>query len=183
MSRRLQLTVGNALRLIEFLGKMLGKAMYEGERRGCGEGRWASAPPPGLVRGTHAAPRPATSTPFHPLPSTGILVELPLAPFFLKKFRGAYCDINDLPTLDPELYRSVAGVCGPAAFPARLPSVLSLLCCCGPVVVAVGTVRRSISCLAPPMPQQPRFPQALHGERDRPEPVIHCDKQRAWSCT
>lgn len=35
----------------------------------------------------------------------GILVELPLAPFFLKKFRGAYCDINDLPTLDPELHR------------------------------------------------------------------------------
>ena len=32
-------------------------------------------------------------------------MELPLAPFFLKKFRGAYCDINDLPTLDPELYR------------------------------------------------------------------------------
>lgn len=28
-----------------------------------------------------------------------------MAPFFLKKFRGAYCDINDLPTLDPELYR------------------------------------------------------------------------------
>ncbi|KAL4436604.1 hypothetical protein ABPG75_003743 [Micractinium tetrahymenae] len=61
-----QLVVGNALRLIEFLGKMLGKAMYE-----------------------------------------GILVELPLAPFFLKKFRGAYCDINDLPTLDPELYRNL----------------------------------------------------------------------------
>lgn len=41
-----------------------------------------------------------------PTPSSpGILVELPLAPFFLKKFRGAYCDINDLPTLDPELYR------------------------------------------------------------------------------
>ena len=40
----------------------------------------------------------------------GILVELPLAPFFLKKFRGAYCDINDLPTLDPELYRCGARV-------------------------------------------------------------------------
>lgn len=40
-----------------------------------------------------------------PPPPPGILVELPLAPFFLKKFRGAYCDINDLPTLDPELYR------------------------------------------------------------------------------
>lgn len=43
---------------------------------------------------------------------TGILVELPLAPFFLKKFRGAYCDINDLPTLDPELYRCVDGWSG-----------------------------------------------------------------------
>ncbi|PRW45057.1 E3 ubiquitin- ligase UPL6 [Chlorella sorokiniana] len=61
-----QLVAANALRLIEFLGRMLGKAMYE-----------------------------------------GILVELPLAPFFLKKFRGAYCDINDLPTLDPELYRNL----------------------------------------------------------------------------
>lgn len=36
-------------------------------------------------------------------------MELPLAPFFLKKFRGAYCDINDLPTLDPELARCAAG--------------------------------------------------------------------------
>lgn len=35
----------------------------------------------------------------------GILLELPLAKFFLKKMRGAYCDLNDLPSLDPELYR------------------------------------------------------------------------------
>ena len=34
-------------------------------------------------------------------------MELPLAGFFLKKFRGAYCDINDLPTLDPQLYTSL----------------------------------------------------------------------------
>ncbi|PSC67747.1 E3 ubiquitin-ligase UPL6 [Micractinium conductrix] len=61
-----QLVMGNALRLIEFLGQVLGKAMYE-----------------------------------------GILVELPLAPFFLKQLRGAACDINDLPTLDPELYRNM----------------------------------------------------------------------------
>jgi ubiquitin-protein ligase E3 C len=40
-----------------------------------------------------------------PVRMAGILVELPLAPFFLKKFRGAYCDINDLPTLDPQLHR------------------------------------------------------------------------------
>ncbi|EFN56484.1 hypothetical protein CHLNCDRAFT_57693 [Chlorella variabilis] len=61
-----QLVVENGLRLIEFLGAMLGKAMYE-----------------------------------------GILVELPLSPFFLKRFGGAYCDINDLPTLDPELHRNL----------------------------------------------------------------------------
>jgi HECT-domain (ubiquitin-transferase) len=38
----------------------------------------------------------------------GILLELPLAGFFLKKFRaGAWCDVNDLPTLDAELYRNL----------------------------------------------------------------------------
>lgn len=52
-----------ALQMLEFLGRMLGKAMYE-----------------------------------------GILLELPFAPFFLKKFRSPHCDINDLPTLDPEVY-------------------------------------------------------------------------------
>ncbi|GLC57434.1 hypothetical protein PLESTB_001224100 [Pleodorina starrii] len=55
--------VEDAARLLAFLGRMLGKAMYE-----------------------------------------NILLELPLAGFFLKKFRGAHCDLNDLPTLDPELY-------------------------------------------------------------------------------
>lgn len=40
-------------------------------------------------------------------PCVGILVELPLAGFFLKKFRGMYCDIGDLPTLDPQLYKSL----------------------------------------------------------------------------
>ncbi|GIL88261.1 hypothetical protein Vretimale_14138 [Volvox reticuliferus] len=58
--------VDDAPRLMAFLGRMLGKAMYE-----------------------------------------NILLELPLAGFFLKKFRGARCDLNDLPTLDPELYRSL----------------------------------------------------------------------------
>ncbi|KAK9829627.1 hypothetical protein WJX72_006957 [[Myrmecia] bisecta] len=56
----------DALAYFEFLGRMLGKALYE-----------------------------------------GILIELPLAGFFLKKFRNAYCDVNDLPTLDAELYRSL----------------------------------------------------------------------------
>ncbi|GFR51002.1 hypothetical protein Agub_g13328, partial [Astrephomene gubernaculifera] len=58
--------VEDAPRLLAFLGRMLGKAMYE-----------------------------------------GVLLELPLAGFFLKKFRGAHCDLNDLPTLDPDLYRSL----------------------------------------------------------------------------
>lgn len=33
----------------------------------------------------------------------GILVEIPFAGFFLKKFRTGQCDVNDLPTLDAEL--------------------------------------------------------------------------------
>lgn len=38
----------------------------------------------------------------------GILLELPLAGFFLKKFRpNTWCDVNDLPTLDAELYRNL----------------------------------------------------------------------------
>ena len=60
-------TVPGALRLLEFLGKMIGKALWE-----------------------------------------GILVELPLAPFFLKKVRGGTpSDVDDLPTLDPQLARSL----------------------------------------------------------------------------
>jgi ubiquitin-protein ligase E3 C len=33
----------------------------------------------------------------------GQLLELPLAGFVLKKMRGQRCDVNDLPSLDPEL--------------------------------------------------------------------------------
>ena len=56
-----------ALELLEFLGKLLGKALWE-----------------------------------------GILVELPLAWFFLKKFlKGGTCDIDDLPSLDSQLTRSL----------------------------------------------------------------------------
>ncbi|KAL3150396.1 hypothetical protein ABBQ32_000234 [Trebouxia sp. C0010 RCD-2024] len=58
--------VPNALALFEFLGRMLGKAMYE-----------------------------------------GVLIELPLAGFFLKKMRNPHSDVNDLVTLDPELYRNL----------------------------------------------------------------------------
>ncbi|KAG2492353.1 hypothetical protein HYH03_009301 [Edaphochlamys debaryana] len=58
--------VEDAPRLLAFLGRMLGKALWE-----------------------------------------NVLLELPLAGFFLKKFRGAHCDLNDLPTLDPDLYRSL----------------------------------------------------------------------------
>ena len=35
----------------------------------------------------------------------GILLELPLAGFFLKKLLRRGCDVNDLPSLDAELYR------------------------------------------------------------------------------
>jgi hypothetical protein len=49
--------------------------------------------------------RPCSGVSSSCLPPAGILVELPLAAFFLKRLRGAYSDINDLPTLDPELHR------------------------------------------------------------------------------
>ena len=37
----------------------------------------------------------------------GIIVELPLAPFFLKQLLRKGVDVNDLPTLDAELYRNL----------------------------------------------------------------------------
>jgi hypothetical protein len=37
----------------------------------------------------------------------GIIVELPLAAFFLKKLRGGSSDLNDLPSLDRQLYRNL----------------------------------------------------------------------------
>lgn len=37
----------------------------------------------------------------------GIIVELPLAAFFLKKLRGVSSDLNDLPSLDRQLYRNL----------------------------------------------------------------------------
>ena len=55
-----------AFKKIEFVGLMVGKALWE-----------------------------------------GILLDLPLAPFFLKKFRGTQCGVDDLPALDPELARSL----------------------------------------------------------------------------
>ncbi|KAH7623971.1 hypothetical protein Ndes2526B_g01225 [Nannochloris sp. 'desiccata'] len=61
--------VPQAMKYLEFLGKMVGKALWE-----------------------------------------GILLELPLAPFFLRKVRGAPCDVDDLPTLDPQLARSLASL-------------------------------------------------------------------------
>ena len=64
------MVVPDGLRVLEFLGRMVGKALWE-----------------------------------------GILLELPLAPFFLKKVRGnALCDVDDLPTLDPQLARSLASL-------------------------------------------------------------------------
>jgi ubiquitin-protein ligase E3 C len=37
----------------------------------------------------------------------GVLVELPLAGFFLSKLLGRYNYVDDLPSLDPELYRNL----------------------------------------------------------------------------
>lgn len=37
----------------------------------------------------------------------GILLELPLASFFLKKLLHMGCDLHDLPSLDAELYKSL----------------------------------------------------------------------------
>lgn len=37
----------------------------------------------------------------------GIIVELPLAPFFLKQLLRRGVDVNDLPTLDAEHYRNL----------------------------------------------------------------------------
>ncbi|XP_037093426.1 ubiquitin-protein ligase E3B-like [Pollicipes pollicipes] len=59
------------LQLIEFVGKMLGKAVYE-----------------------------------------GIVVDVPFAPFFLSELLGhshknLYCSVDELPSLDPELYKNI----------------------------------------------------------------------------
>ena len=40
-----------------------------------------------------------------PTCAQGILLELPLAGFFLKKLLRRGCDLNDLPSLDADLYR------------------------------------------------------------------------------
>jgi ubiquitin-protein ligase E3 C len=40
----------------------------------------------------------------------GLVVEVPLAGFFLKKVRGASCDINDLPSLDRQLHASLMSI-------------------------------------------------------------------------
>eukprot|EP00884_Botryococcus_braunii_P007124 jgi/Botrbrau1/16412/Bobra.0142s0012.1 len=60
------LMVHHGLEKLNFLGKIVGKALYE-----------------------------------------GILVELPLAGFLLKKLLGKAMDVNDLPSLDKDLYRSL----------------------------------------------------------------------------
>ncbi len=53
----------------------------------------------------HAQRNAVVSSPFH---SASLPPPFAHAPgFFLKKFRGAHCDLNDLPTLDPELYRNL----------------------------------------------------------------------------
>jgi len=52
-------------------------------------------------------PAGARARPTRPRARQGILLELPLADFFLKKLLLRGCDLNDLPTLDAELYRSL----------------------------------------------------------------------------
>lgn len=68
--------------------------------RAAGPMRWPPACRPGAswrARAAHASARARQ----------GILLELPLADFFLKKLLLRGCDLNDLPTLDAELYRSL----------------------------------------------------------------------------
>lgn len=43
----------------------------------------------------------------------GIIVELPLAAFFLKKLRGGSSDLNDLPSLDRQLYGNLMKLTDP----------------------------------------------------------------------
>jgi hypothetical protein len=57
----------NRLKMLEFVGMMIGKALWE-----------------------------------------GILLDLPLASFFLKKIRGATSGVDDLPSLDPEMARNLS---------------------------------------------------------------------------
>lgn len=97
---------------------------------------------------------------------TGILVELPLAPFFLKKFRGAYCDINDLPTLDPELHRCTG--LGTTRAGCVLLSCYSSTSPDREVVAPSARVTRVPWACTPthlPPPQQPGVPEALRGRR------------------
>lgn len=44
----------------------------------------------------------------------GIIVELPLAAFFLKKLRGVSSDLNDLPSLDRQLYGNLMKLTDPS---------------------------------------------------------------------
>jgi len=63
----------------------------------------------------------------------GMLLELPLAAFFLKKMRGGVCDINDMPSLDPEVYKHLLQLrhyTGKAAEgTGRCRGVFAILCC------------------------------------------------------
>jgi hypothetical protein len=69
----------------------------------------------------------------------GILLELPLAAFLLKKMRGGLCDVNDLPSLDPEVYRHLlalkhySGACVTMCVCVYIhirPCVCVLMCVC-----------------------------------------------------
>lgn len=69
------------------MGQLVGKAMYEG-----------------TVVGLPLSRRVFVSC-YYCCLCAGILVDLPFATFFLKKFLGLDADLNDLPSLDPELYK------------------------------------------------------------------------------
>lgn len=57
----------------------------------------------------------------------GMLLELPLAAFFLKKMRGGVCDINDMPSLDPEVYKHLLQL---RHYTGKAPLV-AVRCCSG----------------------------------------------------
>ena len=115
--------ISRALHMYHFLGRMLGKALYEArpapwQNSLLPAGLWMqhACPLLLLLQQLHAAcqadtkPGSAASASRHALMHLvlqGILLELPLAGFFVKKLLGRACDVNDLPSLDPQLYASL----------------------------------------------------------------------------
>uniref|UniRef100_A0A8C4PSL8 Ubiquitin-protein ligase E3B n=1 Tax=Equus asinus TaxID=9793 RepID=A0A8C4PSL8_EQUAS len=94
----------NYLQLFEFVGKMLGKAVYEG---------------PSAARATFDEIRkpsswPVEGKPLSPL-SQGIVVDVPFASFFLSQLLGHhhsvfYSSVDELPSLDSEFYKNLTSI-------------------------------------------------------------------------